>query len=278
VRKICIINQKGGVGKTTSAINIGAGLAMHDRKVLIVDLDAQGNIASALNIEGEKDMYHLMTENADVQQCTKVLGKNLEVIPSRETLTKTELLISALPEKEFILKKKLSPVKGYDYVLIDCPPSLSILNQNALLFAQEAFIPASTDNLGYEALMKMTQVVDAINEHFDHTIKITKVIPTLFDRRTKSCRTYLDKISSQFYEIVSHPIRMNSKLREAPEHGKSIFSYAKSSNGAKDYGELVRQILNEEKKALSEYPTVEDAGIHVDDPAALQKKTDPIKT
>lgn len=258
MRKICIINQKGGVGKTTTTINIAAGLSRHDKKVLIVDFDAQGNIATSLKLKGDKDIYNIITENADIDQCKKYLGQNLDVIPSRETLTKTEVLLAKIPNKEYVLRKKLRSLKGYDYVLIDCPPSLGILNQNALLYAQEAFIPVSTDFLGYDALIKMTKVIEAINNHFDHNIRITKVIPTMYDCRNKLCRSYLDKIRSQFYEVTTNPIRVNSKLKEAPEHGMSIFSYDKSSRGAKDYLEVVRMVLNEERKVLASYEEEEE--------------------
>jgi chromosome partitioning protein len=254
VRKICVINQKGGVGKTTTTLNIAAGLSRHGKKVLIVDFDAQGNIGTSLKLKGEKDIHNIITENADLEECTRHLGENLDVIPSRETLTKTEVMLAKMPSKEYILKRKLKNLKGYDYVFIDCPPSLSLLNQNALLYAQEAFIPVSTDFLGFDAMLKMTQVIETINSHFDHDIKITKIIPTMYDQRTKLCRNYLDKIRSQFYEVTTNPIRVNAKLKEAPEHGMSIFSYDKSSRGAKDYMEVVRMILNEEKKILSAYP------------------------
>jgi chromosome partitioning protein len=258
LRKICIINQKGGVGKTTTTINIAAGLSRNDKKVLVIDFDAQGNIATSLNIENDKDIYSILTENADISQCTKNIGKNLDIIPSKESLTKTEVMIAKLPNKEKILKTKLKDLKGYDYVLIDCPPSLGLLNQNALLYAHEAFIPASTDFLGFDALLKMENVIKEINSHFKHTLKITKVIPTLFDKRNKTCRTFLDKIMSQYYEITSNPIRVNSKIKEAPAYGKSIFSYAKGSRGAKDYMELVKLILNEEKQVLASYSKYEN--------------------
>ena len=270
LRKICVINQKGGVGKTTTTINIAAGLSRSDKKVLIIDFDAQGNIATSLNVENDKDIYSILTENADISQCTKNLGKNLDVIPSRETLTKTEVMIAKLPNKEKILKAKLKNLTGYDYVLIDCPPSLGLLNQNALLYAQEAFIPVSTDYLGYDALLKMEKVIKEINSHFKHNLKITKVIPTLFDKRNKTCKDFLDKITSQFYEITSNPIRINSKVKEAPAHGKSIFSYAKSSRGAKDYMELVNLILNEEKKVLSAY-SKSDTIVPLNDPAVMEE-------
>lgn len=253
MRKICIINQKGGVGKTTTAINIAAGLSRHDKKVLIVDFDAQGNIATSLNLKGEKDIHNIMTENADIEQCKRSLGKNLDVITSKETLTKTEVLLARIPNKEDVLRKKLKNIKGYNYILIDCPPSLGLLNQNALLYAQEAFIPVSTDFLGYDALMKMVNVIEVINNHFEHNIKITKVIPTMYDSRNKLCRLYLDKIRNQFYEVTTNPIRVNTKLKEAPEHGMSIFSYDKNSRGAKDYMEVVRMVLNEEELVVPSY-------------------------
>lgn len=270
MRKICVINQKGGVGKTTTTINIAAGLSRKDKKVLIIDFDAQGNIATSLNIESDKDIYSILTENAQISQCTKNLGKNLDIIPSKETLTKTEVIITKLPNKEKILKTKLKNLKGYDYVLIDCPPSLGLLNQNALLYAQEAFIPVSTDFLGYDALLKMIKVIDEINSHFRHNLKITKIIPTLFDKRNKTCRVFLDKITSQYYEVTSNPIRINSKLKEAPAHGKSIFSYAKSSRGSKDYLELVNLILNEEKQVLSAYSKSENI-VSLNDPEVLEE-------
>lgn len=254
MRKICIINQKGGVGKTTTTISIAAGLSRNKKKVLIIDLDAQGNLATSLNVEYEKDLYHVLTENADVRQCTKYLGKNLDIIPSKETLTKTESLITNLDDKELLLRDKLSKIKGYDYVLIDCPPSLGLLNQNAMLYANEAFLPVSTDHLGFDALEKMTGVIDAINKRFSHNIRITKVIPTMYDKRIRSCTTYLDRIRSSFYEYTTHPIRINSKLKEAPSKGMSIFSYAPASRGAKDYAKLVKIIINEEDKMLKDYP------------------------
>lgn len=261
MRKICIINQKGGVGKTTTTINLAAGLSRLNKKVLIIDFDAQGNVATSLNLETGKDIYHILNENASPKECIKNLGTNLDIIPSKESLIKTEVLISNKPNKEFVLKEKLKSLQGYDYILLDCPPGLSILNQNAMLFSDEAFIPASTDHLGFDALMKMKKVIETINDHFKHSLKITKVIPTLFDKRNKTCKHYLSKIQNEFYEVVCSPIRVNSKLKEAPAHGKSIFSYAKSSAGAKDYMEVIKSVLNEESviKSLETKPVIEES-------------------
>lgn len=256
MRRICIINQKGGVGKTTTAVSIAAGLSRHDKKVLIIDLDPQGNVALCLNVEGEKDLYSVMSEDAELKECTRNLGKNLDIITSTETLAKTEILLAGMKRREYVLRDKLKELNNsdYDYVIIDCPPSMGLLNKNALLYAQEAFIPVSTDHLGFDALTKMQKHIEEINEEFDHSIKITKVIPTLFDKRNKTCRINLDKINNNFYDVVTTAVRINSKLKEAPSVGKSIFSYAPSSNGAKDYMEVVQAVLSEEKKVMSVYP------------------------
>ncbi|MFH1849567.1 MAG: ParA family protein [archaeon] len=281
MRKICVINQKGGVGKTTTTLNIAAGLSRHGRRVLVIDFDAQGNIGHCLNIEGEKDIYHLISENAEIQECTKRLGENLHIIPSRETLTKTEVLIAQQENREFILKEKLADLKGYDYVLIDCPPSLGLLNQNAMLFAQEAFIPVTTDHLGYDALVKMTKVIETINKTFRHNIRITKVIPTMFDQRINTCKVHLDKISSLLYEATTIPVRVNSKLKEAPLEGKSIFSYAPQSTGAQDYMKITRTIIDEEQRVLAGYVEgPEENLVPLNSPEVMEefkKKNEPIK-
>ena len=248
MRKICIINQKGGVGKTTTTINIGAGLSRKDKKILIIDLDAQGNINSSLKLESYKDIYDFLFENAELNECIARVGKNMDIIRSKETLTKSEVFLAKEEEKEFLLKTKLKDLHGYDYVLVDCPPSLGLLNQNAMLFANEAIIPVSTDYLGMEALRKMSVAIRAINKHFDHNLKITKVVPTMFDKRSKLSKQILKEMENEFYDIVSDPIRINSTLKECPMNKMSIFAYDKNSKGAEDYEKLVKSILRDEQK------------------------------
>jgi len=252
MRKICIINQKGGVGKTTTSINLASGLSRNGKKVLLIDMDAQGNIAASLHYEGGKDMYDLLIENAKIEEVIRPLGKNLDIISSKETLTKADAILSKKEGTQFILSEKLKKVKGYDYVIIDCSPSLSILNQNALIYADEAIIPVASDFLGYDALKKMIEAVLVINHVFDTNTKITKIVPTMFDMRNKICREYLDKMRNEFYDITSEPIRVNSKLKEAPLFGKSIFAYDASSRGAKDYWQLVKCVINDEAKISAE--------------------------
>ncbi|MFH1275948.1 MAG: ParA family protein [Candidatus Woesearchaeota archaeon] len=243
MRTICIMNHKGGVGKTTSAVNLAAGLSRKDKKVLLIDLDPQSNISVSLKIKSEKTLYDALIGNVPINDCVLNLAKNFDVIVSKENLTKAEFYLSQQQNSTLILKNLLSKISGYDFMLIDCPPSLGILNQNVLSFCKEIFIPTSTDYLGFDALVKMELVVDEINKNYHHDIKITKIIPTLYDKRNKICKTTLEEIKDSFNGVVSIPIRTNSKLREAPKYGKSIFSHARSSPGAKDYEALVDEVI-----------------------------------
>lgn len=248
MRKICIINQKGGVGKTTTTVNVAAGLSREGKRVLIIDLDAQGQIGTCLNSAKSKTLFDLLIENSEISDCIVHLGKNLDAIKSNETLAKAELILVGESARETVLRRKLAKLGGYDYVLLDCPPSLSLLNQNALLYADEAIVPSSTDVLGFDGLSKMMKTIEQINDVFDHNITVTKIVPTLHDVRNKICGKILSEMQNQFYEIVSEPIRVNSKLKEAPAAQKSIFSYDNASRGAEDYRKLVKAIIQDEAK------------------------------
>ena len=229
MRKICIINQKGGVAKTTTTINLATCLAQKGKRVLVLDLDPQGNISTCLCVNGEKTMYNLLTEDIEPFDCIINISENLDVITSDASLAKAELVLAGETSRETFLKRKMESVFNYDYIIIDCPPSLSLLNIKAL-----------------EALKKMTQTIDEINELFDHDIRITSVIPTMFDKRIKSAKETLSEIKRGYDEIVTDPIRINSKLREAPAAGKDIFEFAKRSRGAQDYAKLAKDVIANE--------------------------------
>jgi len=243
MRTICIFNHKGGVAKTTTAINLAAGLSRLDKKILLVDLDPQGNIDVSLRVESENNLYDAMTGRVTIQQCIINLAQNLDIITSTESLAKAEYYLATQEDSRMLLRELLSKVNGYDFIIVDCPPSLGLVNQNALAFCKEAFVPVSADFLGMNALKKMQAIVDKVNDTYEHDIKITKIIPTMFDKRNKICKETLQAIQNEHPKVTSYPIRMNSKVKEAPKYGKSIFGYAKSSIGAKDYGKLVEDVL-----------------------------------
>ena len=246
MRKIVVINQKGGVGKTTTVVNLAAGLALQGKKVLIIDLDPQGNVSTYLNVSSPKDIHDVLINNVDPKICIVNALENLDVIPSRETLTKAEMILAGEQSRETILKRGLKEIKGYDFVFIDCAPSLGLLNQNAILYANEIFIPASTDILALTGLRNMIKAIEKINDIFSHNAEITKIIPTMFDQRNKVCKDVLAKMQQEWSDLLGEPIRVNSKLKESPGSGTSIFGYDNSCRGAKDYQALVNAVLGKQ--------------------------------
>jgi chromosome partitioning protein len=247
MRRICVINQKGGVAKTTTTVSIAAGLSRKGKKVLILDLDPQGSIGISLRSQGIKDMYDFLINGSDFRECVTHLGENLDIITSKETLTKAEFILVGEPDREHVLSKKVREISGYDYIIFDCSPSLSLLNQNAILAADEAIIPTSTDIMGYKALKKIILAIDSLNHTFEHNCRVSKIVPTMYDQRLNVCKTTLSKIGNDYYELVSNPINVCSKLKEAPEKGQSIFKYAPTCQATKDYTKLVNAIIQDEK-------------------------------
>lgn len=243
MRKICIINQKGGVGKTTTAVNVAAGLSRAGRKVLLVDVDPQGNIAHSLATQKEHSLYHFLTNQCSHVDCVTELGTNLDLIHSDETLTKIETAFATSEKPAYLLSRRFNDVSGYDYLIFDCAPSLGLLNQNVMLFSKEAIIPVMTHYLPMTGLANICEAIEDINGHYGHDLKVAHIVPTLHDSRNKTNKEMLIKLQTDYPEVATNPIRINSKLAEAPAKGKSIFAYDKRSRGAKDYGKLVDAII-----------------------------------
>ncbi|MFW5865810.1 MAG: ParA family protein [Nanoarchaeota archaeon] len=257
MRSICVINRKGGVGKTTTAISVAAGLAMEGKKVLLIDLDPQGNIGESLHKYPEKTMYDVLKGNSTIREAIYSLGKNLDVIQSNETLTKIETHLAGRHDPSGLLIEKFKEVDAYDYLIFDCAPSLNILNQNAMLLCNEAIIPASTQHLSLSALSSMIQAIEEINSHYNHTLDVKYIVPTLHDKRIKTNKDMHQVMKDHYGDKVTNPIRVNSKLTEAPLKGKSIFTYDPASRGARDYKRLVDRIIADEidrRKMQSDEP------------------------
>ncbi len=247
MRKIAVYNQKGGVGKTTTAINLAAGLSRNGKKVILIDLDPQGSVHTWHTLETKKNLSHLIIDSVPIEKCVGKLAKNLDIIYCDEKLAEAEEFMHKQKDTLSILEQRFTPDLDYDYVILDCPPSLRLMNQNALFYAREAMIPVSTDILGFDALRKTMKHIEAFNSKFKHKLMVSSIIPTNYDSRSKVCKQILEQMRKEFTPLlVTEPIRTNSKIREAPRAHKSIFSYAKSSPGAQDYWKLVKLVLENE--------------------------------
>ncbi|MBI1744931.1 ParA family protein [Candidatus Acetothermia bacterium] len=248
MRKIAIINQKGGTGKSTSALNVAAGLARKGKKILLIDLDPQGNIATWFDVTPKQTLYHLLIEESTTpSDCVINVRPNLDILPSTKTAAQAEIILTGLPGREKILSRKLQSLKGYDFVLLDCAPSLNLLNQNAVTYATEALIPVSMDYLALVGVKQILENLKMIREILDHKIEVLLVIPTFYDRRNRKSREILDTLESHFNGKVAAPIRTNVRLAEAASHHQTIYEYDPDSHGARDYEDLTEQLLGGRK-------------------------------
>ncbi|HUS66931.1 MAG TPA: ParA family protein [Kofleriaceae bacterium] len=248
-RRLAILNQKGGTGKTTTAINLAAGIAARGFDVLLVDCDAQGNVGASLGIRGERTLYHVLTQDpATVPDEAVVPVRNhFDVITSDATLAQAEVYLARLDAgRARVLADRMGQLKArYQYIVLDCGPSLSLLNQNALSFVDEVIIPVSCDYLALVGVKQVLKTLKDIDKHLGHAVKISGVVPTFFDARTRLAREAVDTLSGHFKERLYEPIRRSTRLAEAPSHRQTIFEYAPDSAGAEDYRRLVdRYVAN----------------------------------
>lgn len=247
MRKVAIFNQKGGVGKTTTAVNLSAGLSRNSKKVLLIDLDPQGDISACQSTNAQYNLYHFLMEGAELNECTTKLGKNLDIIHCDHKMADAEHQIAKSKESIDFLSKKLDAKLDYEYIILDCPPSLRLLNKNALFYASEIIIPTSADILGYESLKKTTKRIVEFNKDYNHNISVSSILPTMFDARNKVCNEVVFDMKKEFTPLlVTEPIRVNSKLKEAPKAKMSIFTYDKKSSGAEDYWKFTKLVLENE--------------------------------
>lgn len=248
-RVIALVNQKGGVGKTTSTINIGAGLAKKGKRVLLVDLDPQGNLTYSLGIKADEvnpTIYQVMKDEATAKDA--IIKGEFDVIPANIQLSGAELELSSVAGRELILKEAVEPLlPDYDYILIDAPPALNMLTVNALTACQEVFIPLQAEYLSLNGMLQLTNTVALVSKRLNNELKITGVIATLYDARKNLNREVIEAIQERFKDsLFKTYIRDNIALAEAPSYGKDIFSYQPNSNGASDYLKLVDEIIKQE--------------------------------
>ncbi len=247
-RRIAILNQKGGTGKTTTAVNLAAGLAEREQQVLLVDTDAQGNVGVSLGVAGERSLYHVLVDNAEPTEVAVPVRSHLDVITSDSTLAAAEIWLarSNPDQRSRMLTKRLNLLqvsRKYDHVIIDCGPSLNLLNQNALSYVDEVIIPVTCDYLALVGVKQVLKTIKDVERHLGHAVRISAVLPTFYDGRTRLAREVLETLQGHFKTKCLEPIRLNTRLAEAPSHKKTIFEYAPVSHGASDYNRVVDWVL-----------------------------------
>lgn len=271
------LNQKGGVGKTTSVVNIGAGLSILGKKVLIVDLDPQGHLTTFLGIEPERveaNIYDVLRGRANPREALveqplsarmTIDGEDrrlsMTVLPSSLDLAGADMALALAPRREFLLKDALDKLAGdYDYILIDCPPTLGLLATSALIASNQVFVPVQAEYLALESLENLFKAIEGIMDRGNPDLEIGGLIATRFDGRKVINRSVVEALRERFDGLLLKTIvRENIVLAESPSHGKDIFTFRPRSHGAEDYLNLSLEIMDQARRADT-HLTVERGG------------------
>jgi chromosome partitioning protein len=239
-RVIAVSNAKGGIGKTTTVVNIGAGLALKGARVLLVDVDAQGNLAMALGVRPRRTLYELLIDGVKAADCVCTARPNLDLIAGDEGLLSVQTIIAKRPDWSRALEHGLRPLFGdYDFILIDSGGSLTTLTTNALVCASDVIVPTAIEHFSLKSIELLFGQVARVK---GNSSSIRLIIPTLFDPRVRQSGELLDELRARYGKLVAEPIRVNVRLSEAPTLGQTIYEYDPRSRGAVDYALLVERI------------------------------------
>jgi len=253
-RVIAIVNQKGGVGKTTTAINLGASLAANDLRVLIIDSDPQGNSTSGLGVAkntGNRTLYDALLGEATLAAATtKTSFDGLDIVPSDKNLVGANIELVDMDLREFRLREKVRAIRdSYNFILIDCPPALDLLTLNALVASDSVLVPIQCEFFALEGVSELMDTVERVRSSFQHPLKIEGILLTMFDDRTNLTRQVADDLREFFGdEVFKTVIPRSVRLAEAPSFGKPILLYDLRSRGAESYIKLAKEILANEQQ------------------------------
>ncbi len=277
-RVIAIANQKGGVGKTTTAINLSACLAERGMKVLTIDIDPQGNTTSGLGIdknELENSVYQLLINECTIEKCmSESIVKNLFVLPSNVNLAGAEIELIGIENKEYILREKVEPIREFfDYIIIDCPPSLNTLTVNAMTTADSVLVPIQCEYYALEGLSQLIHTINLVKKRLNDKLEIEGVVFTMFDARTNLSLQVVENVRSNLnHNIYNAVIPRNVRLAEAPSHGLPISMYDTKSAGADAYRDLADEILKQDGFEDSEVPELKRKAEMPDDKESKKNK------
>jgi chromosome partitioning protein len=244
---VTFVNQKGGVGKTTSAVSMTAALARQGHKVLLVDLDPQSNATSAVGVDGEDSpgIYEALIEEADIHSCiVRVEAEGFDMVPSSRALSGAEVeLVPAMARERRLASAIHAVIDEYEFIFIDCPPSLGLLTINALTATQYVIIPVQCEYMALEGLSRLTETLDLVRRNLNSSLTVLGVLLTMFDARTRLSQQVVDEVREHFPRTFETLVPRAVRLSEAPSHGQSIFLYEPGGRSAFAYNELANELL-----------------------------------
>ncbi|MFV9503905.1 MAG: AAA family ATPase [Oscillochloridaceae bacterium umkhey_bin13] len=239
-RIVAVTNLKGGIGKTTTVVNLSAGLALKGARVLLVDVDAQGNLAMALGARPRRTLYDVLVDGAKVADCLTPARPNLHLLAANESLLMAQPTLARRPDWARALEQALRPVRNeYEFILIDCGGSLTVLNLNALNAASDVIVPTTVEPF---ALKGLEMLVAQLRQLKGSTSSLRMIVPTMFDPRTRQSVDLLAQLHERYGELVAPPIRVNVRISESSAQGQTIYEFDPRSRGAADYAVLVEQL------------------------------------
>jgi chromosome partitioning protein len=286
MRIIALMNQKGGVGKTTTTVNLGAALAELGKRVCLVDLDPQAHLTINYGVEPSSDicsLYNMLVDGASFLEAVFKIDDNIALVPSSIDLAAAEVELVSVLGRETLLKKRLEAAQhDFDFILLDCPPSLGLLTLNALAVADEVIIPMQPHFLALQGVAKLLETVQLVNKRINPKLKVSGIVLTMFDSQTKLSNEVVAELNSFILDALGKPlpwstarifkskIRRNIKLAESPSFGQHIIAYEPNSNGAADYRALAKEVVAMEEEVLRPVEPVVSVSVNPEiDPGKL---------